>query len=689
MPKPRERDPSDKIKGKGKNGGRPVRDVRRQMTAKLRKELVEQKRGGQEAPADVQAVDQVEQIGAAAFDEVGREAERLIDRAIHPDHRPKERTEAVRGDGQRPQERRPVNGSSQTARKTDRGQSRTAPGRMDTSQAPGIKTRASETNPLSRSSPGETDAPPPTPQERMKRQAAKELERAGHTGELPQEHGATYASPYYGGRPPEAGSSKNHFSPANQSIHPSDPSINRPSIKERPRRSTAPREKPPGGAFTPKTRQRVEQAARKGVAAGRTTLQEAGRPAAKRVMERARRKAQAAAQKSLAQRAKQAAKTAAGLSKKAAVGVTKAVAALVSALVSLVGGAVLVLALAVVLLIGALLASPFGILFANEPSRDAVPLSAAVAQINVELADKLEGLQGGEYDRVEIQGQPPDWSEAAAVFAAKTAGAEDGTDVAALSPDKVELLKNVFWDMCTISSTVETVEHPASGDRDAWTENGLVITIPAKTAEEMRTAYAFTEFQNQSLTDLLTEMDTLGSLLGDLSISQADAVELLQNLPADLDPERRAVVETACKLVGKVNYFWGGKSLTIGWNDAWGTLRQVTAAGSSTTGTYRPYGMDCSGFVDWVFYNITGGEYIIGHGGGAHAQNTYCTPISWDEALPGDLVFYPEDSHVGIVGGRDESGNLLIVHCAFSANNVVITDADGFTSIGRPRYYGE
>ena len=118
-------------------------------------------------------------------------------------------------------------------------------------------------------------------------------------------------------------------------------------------------------------------------------------------------------------------------------------------------------------------------------------------------------------------------------------------------------------------------------------------------------------------------------------------------------------------------------------------LGHAPASHGGTTGTYRPYGMDCSGFVDWVFYNITGGEYIIGHGGGAHAQHTYCDPISWDEALPGDLVFYPEDSHVGIVGGRDESGNLLIIHCAFSANNVVITGADGFTSIGRPRYYGD
>ena len=75
--------------------------------------------------------------------------------------------------------------------------------------------------------------------------------------------------------------------------------------------------------------------------------------------------------------------------------------------------------------------------------------------------------------------------------------------------------------------------------------------------------------------------------------------------------------------------------------------------------------------------------------GGAHAQHTYCTPISWEEALPGDLVFYPGDEHVGIVGGRDEAGDLLIVHCASNANNVVITGKSGFTSIGRPVYYRE
>ena len=76
----------------------------------------------------------------------------------------------------------------------------------------------------------------------------------------------------------------------------------------------------------------------------------------------------------------------------------------------------------------------------------------------------------------------------------------------------------------------------------------------------------------------------------------------------------------------------------------------------------------------------------------AYIQNALrfgATSISWEEAQPGDLVFYPEDTHVGIVGGRDENGNLLIVHCASGANNVVITGLEGFTSMGHPLYYGE
>lgn len=173
----------------------------------------------------------------------------------------------------------------------------------------------------------------------------------------------------------------------------------------------------------------------------------------------------------------------------------------------------------------------------------------------MELSNTLEALQDDSYSSIDIQGQGPDWREVVAVFAAKTAGAVDGLDVAVLSPDRVDLLRAVFWDMCEVSSEVETVDHPDSDPDDdtddSWTEYILHITITAKTADDMRTEYAFTEDQNQALTELLAELATMEILLTDLSISEEKARDLLQNLPADLSPERRAVVETACRLVGK------------------------------------------------------------------------------------------------------------------------------------------
>ena len=371
----------------------------------------------------------------------------------------------------------------------------------------------------------------------------------------------------------------------------------------------------------------------------------------------------------------------------------KGVASAVSSILSAGGGAVVLVLLLTVILVAAIVASPFGILFSNE-SREAgvVPISAAVAQVNYEYNERLEELQTADsYDSISVTGQSADWIEVLAVFAVKVAGSNDAdaADVATMDTDRIARLKAVFWDMTTIAHRIEVIHHPGSGDDDGWTERNLYITITAKTAEEMKTVYHFNRNQIAALEELLEQRALLRELIEDVYSVSGDTAALIRNLPEDLSPEREAVVRAACSLVGKVNYFWGGKSLVIGWDTRWGELRQVTAAGSSTTGTYRPYGLDCSGFVDWVFYNQSGGSYVIGHGGGATMQHSYCTNISWADAQPGDLVFYPDNSHVGIVGGRDANGELLIIHCASGHNNVVITGKEGFTSISRPRYYAE
>ena len=411
---------------------------------------------------------------------------------------------------------------------------------------------------------------------------------------------------------------------------------------------------------------------------------------AQRAQAAAQRKAQRKMLQESAQSGGRASKKLGSVAVQAVKEIGKGVASAVSSILSAGGGAVVLVLFLTVILVAAIVASPFGILFSNE-SREAgvVPISAAVAQVNYEFNERLETLQtADDYDSISVTGQPADWVEVLAVFAVKVAGADvDATDVATMDADRIARLKAVFWDMTTIAHRIEVIHHPGSGDDDGWTERNLYITITAKTAEEMKTVYHFNRNQIAALDELLEQRDLLRELIEDVHSVSRDTAALLRDLPEGLSPEREAVVRTACSLVGKVNYFWGGKSLVIGWDVRWGEVRQVTAAGSSTTGTYRPYGLDCSGFVDWVFYNATGGQYIIGHGGGASAQHSYCTDISWADAQPGDLVFYPDNSHVGIVGGRDANGELLIIHCASGYNNVVVTGLEGFTSIARPDYY--
>lgn len=416
--------------------------------------------------------------------------------------------------------------------------------------------------------------------------------------------------------------------------------------------------------------------------------------ASNRSAEQARKKYTQSAQKKMSQQTQKASRKAASLGKKAATAIIRTVGSAIGLLAGSFGGVVLLL-LCFTAFIVAVAASPMGIFFSSGSSADSVPLASAVAQVNMEYSARLALLQMEPHDRVEILGQAPDWCDVIAVFACEIAGKDDGMDVTTLDSKRVEKLSGIFWNMCSLSSATQVIAHPDS-DRedevdDSWEETVLYITVSARTVDEMRLICLFNDYQNDALDTLLANKAALRDLLGNLDAFQEDALALLRSLSADLSPGRETVVRHALSLVGKVNYFWGGKSRVLGWDSRWGQLQLVWAEGSETTGSYRPFGLDCSGFVDWVFYNASDGEYLIGHGGGVYEQHTFCTDIHWEEVQPGDLVFFADDSHVGIVGGWDEDGNLLVIHCGSGANCVVIEEVDeaGFAVAGRPVYFQE
>ena len=154
---------------------------------------------------------------------------------------------------------------------------------------------------------------------------------------------------------------------------------------------------------------------------------------------------------------------------------------------------------------------------------------------------------------------------------------------------------------------------------------------------------------------------TLYGTLGNGQMVPLTDAELIAFVNAQsCSPMRKHILTTALSLVGKVPYFWGGKSAP-GWNDAWNTPRLVTSAGSPTTGTIRPFGLDCSGFTTWVFNTAVGVE--IGAGCNGQYPNTY--GISAAELLPGDLGFLADDDgwgHVLIFAGYDAEGTRMWVH---------------------------
>ena len=397
----------------------------------------------------------------------------------------------------------------------------------------------------------------------------------------------------------------------------------------------------------------------------------------KKAAKQAAKQAKEVAQKS-AQAAKATAKAAVKITVKVAQMVAAAAKAIVSALAALGGWAVLLVALIVVIVVAAIAASPFGIFISDEAAdNDSIPISAIVAECNMELSNKLDDIENdAAADRSEIIGEQAHWDLVLAVFATKVAGVEDDTveDVVVITEDKKQKLKNVFWDMHEITSRTETV---TNGDTN---EKVVFITITAKTKEDMISQYNFTRKQQEALNTLLEQDEVLISAAQSLAVSDATAQDILKNLPDSLSVERKKVIKAACSLVGKVNYFWGGKSSAIGWDSEWGKLKTVSAEGSKTTGTKRPFGLDCSGFVTWSFINSGFSANSIGHG--TQGQITKCSRISWSNAQAGDLAFYGDLSHVGIV-----AGNILVINSSSGGNNVVITTNSGFGFAARPRCY--
>ena len=224
-----------------------------------------------------------------------------------------------------------------------------------------------------------------------------------------------------------------------------------------------------------------------------------------------------------AQAAKAAAKaTAAGVKAavKATVAAVKAIIAAAKALVAAIaaGGWVAVVVIIVICLIALICGSVFGIFFSGEDSGTGQSMRTAVQEINTDYDNQLLEIRNGtSYDTLEMSGSRAVWKEVLAVYSVKVnTDPDEPMEVATMDDTKKQLLKDIFWEMNSISSWTESNSETVITETDdgngnivqtetTETRTTLYITVSHKTVEEMADQYGFNEEQREYLAELLED----------------------------------------------------------------------------------------------------------------------------------------------------------------------------------------
>ena len=205
---------------------------------------------------------------------------------------------------------------------------------------------------------------------------------------------------------------------------------------------------------------------------------------------------------------------------KATVAVVKAIIAATKALIAAIaaGGWIAVLVIIVICLIGMIIGSCFGIFFSGEDSGTGQTMQTAVQEINTDYQENLDEIKASHsYDVLEMSGSRAVWKEVLAVYAVKTTTDPDNAqEVATMDDEKLELLKDIFWQMNEISSSTSTqtetvIETSDDGNGNivetevTITRTYLYITVSHKTAEEMADQFGFNEDQREQMAELLAD----------------------------------------------------------------------------------------------------------------------------------------------------------------------------------------
>lgn len=153
-------------------------------------------------------------------------------------------------------------------------------------------------------------------------------------------------------------------------------------------------------------------------------------------------------------------------------------------------------------------------------------------------------------------------------------------------------------------------------------------------------------------------------------LSAAEIQDYMEQLPEDLSETRKEIVRFALSSVGHVPYYWGGKASHPGYEgNNFGMLVPSDDKGRILKG------LDCSGWISWVYWSVTGKQLQ----GSSTSGLILCgEKISRSELKPGDIIVRTgANAHVVMFLSWSANGQMNVIHeSSASVNNVTIKTMD-------------
>ena len=202
------------------------------------------------------------------------------------------------------------------------------------------------------------------------------------------------------------------------------------------------------------------------------------------------------------------------LTVKAIISSVKAIINATKALIELIiaGGWIAIIVIIVICLIGLLCSSIYGIFFSSENIGNSVTMSHCIEELNIEMDNRIKEIENNTpHDEIVIESNKAEWKDVLAIYTIKVSN-NNKNEVITIDDNKKAILRQIFWDMNSLSNEVITEVYNEDnsidylGNRKESIEKRVLhIRINSKKVNEMSLQYNFNKNQINQLAELTNE----------------------------------------------------------------------------------------------------------------------------------------------------------------------------------------